>query len=318
MTRRTLLAAAAANPLLTLAAVPDVPIIDTHIHLFDPRRPKGIPWPPKDDAVRYKPALPERYVALTSKLGIVGAIEVECSPLIEDNQWVLDVAAKAPVMVGMIRNLQPGEAGFRVEFERLRKNPLYLGIRYGNLWGRDLGTELKKPEFVAGLKELAAAKMILDSANPNLKLLGDLRRASDLVPELRIMIDHLPGMDAPTDKAGLAQYEEVLRSLSARKQVYVKVSAVLRKKDGVVISDGAYYRPKLDEMWQRFGEDRVVFGSDWPNSDGLGTYEQVLTVVRDYVGTRGRGAAEKYFYKNSLAAYRWKGRTAAQLALSGK
>ena len=85
-----------------------------------------------------------------------------------------------------------------------------------------------------------------------------------------------------------------------------------------MISDGAYYRPKLDEMWQRFGEDRVVFGSDWPNSDGLGTYEQVLTVVRDYVGTRGRGAAEKYFYKNSLAAYRWKGRTAAQLALSGK
>ena len=95
MTRRTLLAAAAVNPLSTLAAVPDVPIIDTHIHLFDPRRPKGIPWPPKDDVIRYKPALPERFVALTSKLGIVGAIEVECSPLIEDNQWVLDVAVLA-------------------------------------------------------------------------------------------------------------------------------------------------------------------------------------------------------------------------------
>lgn len=318
MTRRTLLAAAAVNPLLTLAAVPDVPIIDTHIHLFDTKRPGGIPWPPKDDAVRYKQALPDRYVALTQKLGIVGAIEVECSPLIADNQWVLDVEAKAPVMVGMVGHLEPGDAGFRAEFERLRKNPLYLGIRYGNLWGRELGTELKKPEFVAGLKELAAAKMILDSANPNLKLLGELRQASDLVPDLRIMIDHLPGMVMPTDKAGLAQYEEVMRSLSGRKQVYVKVSAVLKKKDGAVITDGAYYRPKLDEMWQRFGEDRVVFGSDWPNSDGLGTYEQVLTVVKDYVGTKGRGIAEKYFYKNSLAAYRWKGRVPAQLALSGK
>lgn len=304
--------------MLTQAAVPEVPIIDTHIHLFDTQRPGGIPWPPKDDAVRYKQALPNRYVALTQKLGIVGAIEVECSPLLEDNQWVLDVEAKAPVMVGMIGNLQPADAGFRAEFERLRKNPLYLGIRYGNLWGRDLGTELKKPEFVAGLKELAAAKMILDSANPNVKLLQDLRHASDLVPDLRIMIDHLPGMVMPTDKAGLGQYEEVMRSLSGRKQVYVKVSAVLKKKDGAVITDGAFYRPKLDEMWQRFGEDRVVFGSDWPNSDGLGSYEQVLTVVKDYVGTKGRGIAEKYFYKNSIAAYRWKGRVPAQIALSGK
>jgi predicted TIM-barrel fold metal-dependent hydrolase len=68
-------------------------------------------------------------------------------------------------------------------------------------------------------------------------------------------------------------------------------------------------------MWQRFGEDRVVFGSDWPNSDGFGTYEQVLTVVKEYVATKPRTVAEKYFYKNSLAAYRWKPRTAAQKRL---
>ena len=37
-----------------------VPIIDTHIHLFDPTRTGGIPWPPKDDAVIFKSALPSR------------------------------------------------------------------------------------------------------------------------------------------------------------------------------------------------------------------------------------------------------------------
>jgi hypothetical protein len=28
-----------------------MPIIDTHIHLFDPRRRQGVPWPPKDDRI---------------------------------------------------------------------------------------------------------------------------------------------------------------------------------------------------------------------------------------------------------------------------
>ncbi len=305
MTRRAILGSA----MTAAGAMGDVPILDTHIHLFDPRRAQGVPWPPKEDAVRYKPALPARFVALTKKLGVVGAIELECSPWPEDNQWVLEVEAKAPVMVGMVGNLPPGEEKFASELDRYAKNPLFLGIRYGNLWGNDLGKELGRPEFVAGLRELARRGMILDSANPNGKLLEDLRRASDLAPDLRIMIDHLPGM------ADLNKADAVLRDLAARKQIYVKVSAVLKKKEGVTIRDGAFYKPVLDEMWERFGEDRVVYGSDWPNSDGLGTYEQVLGVVREYVAGKGRVAAEKYFYRNSIAAYRWKARTAAQKRL---
>lgn len=297
--------AAAAAP-----AAEDVPIIDTHIHLFDVDRPKGVPWPPKDDKIRYKTALPPRYLELTKGMNIAGAIELECSPWLEDNQWVLDVCAKHPVMVGMIGNIPPGTKTFKAELDKHAKNPMYLGIRYGNIWGYDIGKELGKPEFIDGLKELASRGLILDSANPNQKLLEDLRRASDLVPNLRIMVDHLPGMEG-LDKAGA-----VLRDLAARKQIYVKVSAVLKKKNGVTITDAAHYKPVLDQMWQTFGEDRVVYGSDWPNSDGVGTYQQVLTVVKNYVSTKPRHIAEKYFYKNSIAAYKWKPRTAAQKGLA--
>src|SRR5215470_9018768 len=74
-------------------------IIDTHIHLFDPTRPQGVPWPPKDNAVLYLKALPDRYRKIAVPLGITGAIEVECSPWLEDNQWVLDVAAKDKIVL---------------------------------------------------------------------------------------------------------------------------------------------------------------------------------------------------------------------------
>src|ERR1700675_2877286 len=100
MNRRTFLGVAAGVAALGSEAFATfIPVIDTHIHLFDPRRPEGVPWPDKDDTVLYQPALPDRYRRVTKGLGVVGAIEVECSPRLEDNQWVLDVAAKDTIVV---------------------------------------------------------------------------------------------------------------------------------------------------------------------------------------------------------------------------
>src|SRR5678815_2466722 len=109
------------------AQEPPIPIIDTHIHLFDTNRPGGVPWPPKDNAALYRPALPPRYRQLAEPLGIVGAIEVEASPLLEDNQWVLDVAKDEPILVGTVGHLDPGEPDFRKQLDRFHKNPLFRG-----------------------------------------------------------------------------------------------------------------------------------------------------------------------------------------------
>src|SRR5438477_7621646 len=58
-----------------------IPIIDSHIHLFAKRRSDG------------KSVLPAHYRALARPFGVVGAIVVEASFQLEDNQWVLDQAA---------------------------------------------------------------------------------------------------------------------------------------------------------------------------------------------------------------------------------
>ena len=286
-----------------LAGAVSVPIVDTHIHLFDTTRPQGVPWPDKKDAVLYKPALPGRYRKVTAGLGIVGAIEIECSPWLEDNQWVLDVAAKDSMIVGTIGDLEPGDPKFRSKLERFASNPLFRGIRYGNLWGRDLGAELKKPEFLGGLKALAEAGLALDTANPTPQLVTDVTRLTDRVPNLRVIMDHLPEIDPATAN---------LRELAKRPQIYVKVSGVLRRESGRVPLDTDFYRDRLDAIWDIFGPDRLIYGSDWPNSDPLGSYRQVLKIVEEYFHAKGTAAAEKYFWKNSIAAYRWIKRDARQ------
>ena len=299
MTRRTFLLSAAAA-----AAVPlPFPVIDTHIHLFDPDRPGGIPWPPPDDAIRSKPTYPERFRSVAAGEGVTGAVVVECSPLIEDNQWVLDIAAKDRSVVGLVGFLDAGKAGFGRDLERFAREPLFRGIRYGNLWGRSIVDQLGNPQFITDMRDLADRDLSLDTANPDLDLLDAMLRLSDRVPGLRMIVDHLPKIQvAASDRE---RYRNTLREFSARPQTYVKISAVLENKGGAVSYALADYRPKIDRIAAAFGEDRVLYGSDWPNSDPLGTYSQVLGIVREYYSEKGRETQEKYFRINSKAAYKW-------------
>jgi len=299
-------------PNMALALNASLPILDAHIHLFDPTRPEGVPWPEKSDAVIYKPALPERYRKIAAPHGVVGAIAVEASPWVSDNDWVLGVVARNPIMVGMVGDLDPMTESFPRDLERLHANPFFLGIRYGNLWKRDLSSGVNNPAVIANLKLVAEAGLVMDSANPDPALIAGLVRLTDRVPDLRIVIDHLPQAEPPTDLAVHKAYIGHLRALAQHPHVYVKGSEVLRQVDGRVPRELAFYQERLDAVWEIFGEDRLIYGSDWPNSDHLADYAGTLEIIRSFVVRKGDRAMGKFFWRNSQAAYRWKPRLPEQ------
>jgi L-fuconolactonase len=282
------------------------PVIDTHIHLFDPGRLGGIPWPEKTDTALYKAALPERYSRIARPFGVVGAIVIEASPLASDNDWVLRVAANHPIIVGMVGDLVPATAAYQKDLERLRTNPLFLGIRYGNLWGRDLAVDSQKPEFLPGLKMLAEQGLVLDSANPDVNLIRAISRVADHIPELRIVIDHLPSAPVPEQQATRDEYWSLLQRLAKNRNVFVKLSEVaLARSEQKAPVTASFNHDRLEELWNIFGEDHVLYASDWPNSDHHATYEETFSIVRNYVAAKGPVAEEKFFWKNSVTAYRW-------------
>jgi L-fucono-1,5-lactonase len=280
-----------------------IPIIDTHIHLFDPTRPQGAPYSGAPGTGPPQPALPPRYRKLAAPLGIVGAVKVEASPWVEDNLWVLEVAERDTIVVGVVGNLEPGKPDFAEMLDRYHKNPLFRGIRYGNLWARDITREADNPAFLDGLRLLAQADLVLDTANPRVDLLQAIVKITDKVPELRVVLDHLPSLE-PTPQTRQA-YDAALSELQKRPQIYVKLSAVIHRVDDKVSMELAPYKDRLDQLVGIFGENRILFGSDWPNSDGVAPIDKVVGVVREYFMSQPRAVAEKYFWKNSIAAYKW-------------
>jgi predicted TIM-barrel fold metal-dependent hydrolase len=107
-----------------------------------------------------------------------------------------------------------------------------------------------------------------------------------------------------------------MKAFRDRPQIYVKVSEVLRRVDGSIPTDLAFYRPRLDEILDVFGMDRVLYGSDWPNGDQWLPVPVGFKIVQDYFMAKGRLAAEKYFWRNSVRCYKWVKRTASQRQLA--
>jgi L-fuconolactonase len=315
MQRREFLAGSAAAALwgaIAEAAAPlaDIPIIDTHFHLFDNRRPQGAPYTGSQD---YKGgvSLPADYKREFAHLGVVGAIELEASPWIEDNLWVLEQLQTDPLFVGTVGDLEPEKPEFAEYLDRYRKNPLFLGIRCGNIWNRNVANMVDNPAFIAGLKRLAEAGLVMDTCNPNVQLLQAMVRINDKVPELKIMLDHLPSFDPKPEQQ--KDWDAVLKEIHGRTKIHAKLSEIQHR--GSPLKGMAASKPRLDMLMDVFGEDRVVFGSDWPQSVGAATPTEIVSIARAYFATRSREAAEKYFWKNSLTFYKWKKRAKDQPSL---
>jgi len=294
--RREFLAGTAALAEAASLAAATPQMIDTHIHLYDPTRPQGVPWPAKTDAMLYKPTLPETFAAMVRPLGIMGAVVVEASAWVEDNQWVLDLAKEHRVIVGLVGHLEPGAEAFRTNLARFAKNPLFRGIR---LNGNAIGTGVARPAFVEDLKRLADAGLMLDAIG-SAAMIPALSTLTGKIPKMRIAIDHMP-----VEPVGWQNSRAALRDLAKGTQVYCKVSGVLKRVDGRTVEDAGAYSGALAEVWDAFGPDRVMYGSNWPVSDKLASYETVLKVVQRYVDARPAGDADKFFRTNSKACYGW-------------
>jgi len=275
-------------------------IIDTHTHFYDPTRPEGVPWPDPNDKILYRRVLPEDYKALAVPQGVFGTVVVEASEWVQDNQWILDLAAKEPFIVGFVGNLQPGDKDFGNNLERFSANPLFRGIR-------PRGANIKnfeKSAFLNDIDKLADKDLEIDLLiGP--EGLTDVAFLAKKIPELRIVINHVAGVRINGQKPD-SKWSDGMQMAAEYPHVYCKVSGLVESaQESPAPKDIAYYIPTLDVLWEAFGEDRLIYGSNWPVSERFADYATVQHIVMEYFKTKGQEATEKYFSKNAKVAYKW-------------
>lgn len=313
MNRRTFLAGAsslAAAALLPRSAVAaDVPdafknldLIDCHTHFYDPSRKEGVPWPGKGSPL-YRTVLPRDLRALKQYVPVTGTVIVEASPRLEDNEWLLSIAKDDPFVVGIVGHVDPGTPEYAANIKRLAANPLFRGIRVGS---NVVTKALDKNDF-ADFKLLAELDLVLD-VNGGPDTPGIVAKLAAKLPELRIIQNHIGNVKITKD-APPADWAAGIRAAAEHKNVYCKISALVeganRDKTIPPSKDVEFYRPYIDVVWNAFGDDRVIYGSNWPVSDGATDYYTLQKIALDYALGRGAEPLKKFASLNAKAGYKW-------------
>ncbi|HEX3656611.1 MAG TPA: amidohydrolase family protein [Pirellulales bacterium] len=277
------------------------PIIDAHVHFYDPTRPEGVPWPNKNDPVLFRKTLPADFRRAAGP-AVQGTIVVEASPWLEDNQWLLDLADRETLIVGIVGHLEPATPSFAGQLERFAKHRLFRGIRVN---GKRLASA--DPSSLANdLKRLADHDLELD-VNGGPDMLPTVLSVARRFPWLRVVVNHLA--NTPIDgKAPPREWQNGMAAVGACPNVFCKVSALVEKvqpRAAAVPESVDYYRPVLDVAWNAFGADRLIYGSNWPVSRRFATYPTVQRIAVEYFRQRGADALKKFLSLNAAKAYKW-------------
>ena len=278
-----------------------VPIIDCHVHLWDISRPEGLGWIKKDDKVLYRSFFPKDHEPIAVANLVGGIVVVQAGQSVPDNQWNLDITAHDKTLYrGVIGNLSKviGTAEFAPLFAKLCDDTRYVGYRLSGRYQETLTDAIYRD------LELTAEKGRVVEFLPgeySLEAIGEIARR---VPNLRIILDHFGNVKldgSPLDP----DWVKGMRAVAQSKNVFCKVSALYgRAKEQPAPQDIGFYTPAMDLVFDSFGEDRLVYGSDWPVTEATGDYASVLKLTRAYLDRKGRDVAEKVFHKNAAAFYR--------------
>ena len=270
-------------------------------------RPEGVSYPSPENKLNYRTTLPIHARAQAVPEGVTGVVVVEATDWVEDNQWVLDLAEEEPFIVGLVGRLDPCTDDFATQLDRFSVNPIFQGIRFRK---RPFFQDIDSGSFMADMEALRSRGLVLDTMF-SLEDSGGFFTMLDRLPGLRVMIEHIGGATIDGNKPD-GKWTETMRRAGDYPNVYMKVSALMENSTiQPAPRDVGFFAPTIDTLRSCFGDDRLVYGSNWPVCERAGTYARCIDIVRSYYADKDESVRKKFFGKNSQTLYRWKPRRAS-------
>jgi len=275
--------------------------VDAHVHFWDPGRLRYA-WLEGNPSIAGRHALPElRKDSGEHAAGQVVFVQAECDRdrFMDEVAWVESLALGEPA-IGAIVAFAPINRGAETAraLDALARHPLVRGIRH--LIQDDPDPDLcRHPQFVEGVRGLGERGLCFELCVRQ----RDLPAAIDLVsacPGTRFVLDHA---GKPEIAAGrLDPWRSNLRALAGFSNVVCKLSGLVTEA-GAGAWNTDTLRPFVDHVFDCFGPERVLFGSDWPVVKLAATYGDWLACARGLVERLAPHAKEAVFAGNARRTY---------------
>jgi len=280
----------------------DFPVVDAHLHLWDPTHFR-MSWM-DGNAVLDRPYGLTEYREHTAGIPIEAMVylQVEVEPAygLLEVDWVAARANEDPRIRAIVA-WAPCEFGeqSRAYLEALVKaSPLVRGVRR-LIQGESLEFAVQ-PRFVRGVQILPEYGLTFDIClkHPQLKNTLELVRQC---PETSFILDHI---GKPDIQAGLLDpWRSEIRTLASFPNVICKISGMVTEADFRNWTT-ADLRPYVDHVIACFGEDRIVYGGDWPVAFQASTYARWVETLDGLTGGLSSSARRKLWRENANRFYR--------------
>ncbi len=283
--------------------MPPQTILDSHVHLWDTERFR-IPWL-DDISLLNRPMSLDDYRAATDGLPVEGLVylQVEVAPAyaITEAKEIASMASENAIIKGIVP-WAPLEFGDRSRLfleELVAISPLIKGVRRIVQDEPDPNFCLQ-PDFVRGNQILAEFGLSSDICC-NWRQLGPNVELVRQCPETMFILDHIakPNLRDNAFEPWAGQITELARL----ENCFVKISGVLTEADHQVW-EIEQVKPYVLHALDAFGEDRVVFGSDWPVVTQAASYKRWVEVLDELTADLSEEAREKLWSANGRRFYR--------------
>ncbi len=272
-------------------------ILDTHHHLWDLslRSYDWITELPENESIKInRNFLIDDLDVLADENNVTGTICVQAHQSEEEASWLLEIAKNSNLIKGVVCWVDLKNSNIGFSLDKYQTYDKFCGIRH--VWHDEKNEDwIMDPKVITGLKTLSERQINFDFlVRPNhLKYIFEVY---EKLPKLNGVIDHIA---KPKIKENIFEpWAENISELSKIDSLNCKISGMVEEmNDSQEISILKNY---TDHVIESFGNDKVMYGSNWPVCLTKKSYSEVLEIAKSMSNNL---EPEEFFYTNGKSFY---------------
>ena len=270
--------------------------LDAHQHFWEYNAQRDS-WIDDSMSVLKSDYLPEQIEPLLKEKELEGCIAVQANQSEKETEFLLALAEAYSFIKAVVGWVDLCSENIEKRLEYYAQNPYLKGIRH--IVQAEPENFVLKPEFQRGIGFLSQFNLVYDLLVYPSQLESGIELVSQF-PDQKFVLDHCAKPQIKIQE--IEKWARDIRRLAEEENVFCKVSGLATEADFKNWKPSDFL-PYLEVVFDAFGEDRVLYGSDWPVCLLAASYEKVYQLIDDYTIEHSADARRKFFGDNAARIY---------------